>query len=355
MKKFFFSFLVALTTLTANAQETDKQMATLQHGDQTLVFYGIDAFVQAYEAAADTLDVITLSSGEFNSPGTVSKSICVYGAGFEDDETTGTNRTFINRNIDLTPADDEDEDGNIIKGGKHVNGVHLEGLNINGGVYCGNNNDVPICNLSIVKCNLAGSLLFDTPNYNCSIRQSVIGKNYYNYSIESELNGYAHSFYAENLLISNCWIQNGVYGFDNASTIKIDHCICMNYSYGPYEYTNNIMFNAPSNGAIARNNIFIGYEYTSDISEGNWSNLATAGVFAAEGEDGEYAAGKDFALKYPKKHVGNDGTEIGLHGGTYAWNKIPLIPRITSYELDTSNAANGTIKVSIKAEAQTKE
>ena len=66
-------------------------------------------------------------------------------------------------------------------------------------------------------------------------------------------------------------------------------------------------------------------------------------------------AEKDFALKYPKKHTGNDGTEIGLHGGTYAWNKIPLIPRITSYELDTSNAANGTIKVSIKAEAQTKE
>ena len=115
------------------------------------------------------------------------------------------------------------------------------------------------------------------------------------------------------------------------------------------------MFSTPEYGAIVRNNVFIGCDYTSDISEGNWSNLATAGVFAAEGEDGEYAAGKDFALKYPKKHVGNDGTEIGLHGGTYAWNKIPLIPRITSYELDTSNAANGTIKVSIKAEAQTKE
>lgn len=345
MKKFFFSFLVALTTLTANAQETDKQMATLQHGNQTMVFYGIDAFVQAYEAAADTLDVITLSSGEFNSPGTVSKSICVYGAGFEDDETTGTNRTFINSSIDLTPADDEDEDGNIIKGGKHVNGVHFEGIYING-ISCSNNNDVPINNLSIVKCYSYG-LWFDVSCSDCTIRQSVI----------TSISGYSNPV-AKNLLICNSW-TDAIMGFDYSSTIKVDHCICYIYNYpyyfGPYEYTSNIMFSTPENGAIVRNNVFIGCEYTSDISESNWNNLATAGVFAAEGEDGEYAADKDFALKYPKKHVGTDGTEIGLHGGTYAWNKIPLIPRITSYELDTSNAANGTIKVSIKAEAQTKE
>ncbi len=348
MKKFFFSFLVALTTLTANAQETDKQMATLQHGDQTLVFYGIDAFEQAYAAAADTLDVITLSSGEFNNSGYFSKSITVYGAGFEDDETTGTARTYINGTIYLRPADTEDEDGNIIKGGRHVNGVHLEGLYIDG-VYCENNNDVPISNLSIVKCRLLRGITFRTPSYDCSIRQSVI---YYDDYYSAGIIG---NCLATNLLISNCWIQGGVNSFDNASTIKVDHCICMYFNYGPYEYTNNIMFGNLYTGAIARNNVFIGYEYTDDISENNWGNLATAGVFAAEGEDGSYAAEKDFALKYPKKHVGTDGTEIGLHGGTYAWNKIPLIPRITSYELDTSNAANGTIKVSIKAEAQTKE
>ena len=175
MKKFFFSFLVALTTLTANAQETDKQMATLQHGDQTLVFYGIDAFQQALSAAADTLDVITLSSGEFNPPYyRISGSITVYGAGFEDDETTGTNQTYINGDIYLQPADTEDEDGNIIKGGKPVNGVHLEGLYIGGGVYCENNNDVPICNLSIVKCHLLSGITFRAPSYNCTFRQSVI-------------------------------------------------------------------------------------------------------------------------------------------------------------------------------------
>ena len=351
MKKFFFSFLVALTTLTANAQKTDKQMATLQHGNQTMVFYGIDAFKQAYDAAADTLDVITLSSGEFNAP-SIQKSITVYGAGFEDDETTGTNRTFINSSISIYPADAEDEDGNIIKGGKHVNGVHLEGLYIQSDIFCYNNNNVPISNLSIVKCYLS-SLVFYIPCSDCTIRQSVVDYAIYNNGNENEQRK------ATNMLISNCWIGSRIAWFDNSSTIKIDHCICCPtyYStyYGSYEYTNNIMFSTPEYGAIVRNNVFIGCDYTSDISEGNWGNLATAGVFAAEGEDGSYAAEKDFALKYPKKHVGNDGTEIGLHGGTYAWNKIPLIPRITSYELDTSNAANGTIKVSIKAEAQTKE
>jgi len=35
-------------------------MTTLQHGDQTYVFYGPDALVGAYNAAADSADVITL-------------------------------------------------------------------------------------------------------------------------------------------------------------------------------------------------------------------------------------------------------------------------------------------------------
>ena len=75
----------------------------------------------------------------------------------------------------------------------------------------------------------------------------------------------------------------------------------------------------------------------------------------AEGEDGTYAEDKDFALKYPNRYMGNDGTQVGLHGGAYAWNKIPVLPRITECTIDTNDVANGKLKVSIKAEAQTKE
>lgn len=59
MKK-LMTLLLAFMGLTANAQQTDQLTATLQAGDQTTVFYGIEAFKQAVEASPEG-GVITLS------------------------------------------------------------------------------------------------------------------------------------------------------------------------------------------------------------------------------------------------------------------------------------------------------
>ena len=111
----------------------------------------------------------------------------------------------------------------------------------------------------------------------------------------------------------------------------------------------------PRTGYIAYNCIFVAIGDPRQDENGNWYGVQNAGLWAAEGEDGTYAEDKDFALKYPNRYMGNDGTQVGLHGGTYAWNKIPVLPRITECTIDTSDVPNGTLKVSIKAEAQTKE
>lgn len=343
MKRQLLFLVVASIGMTANAQQTDKQMATLQHGDQTTVYYGIDAFKQAYDNAADTLDVITLSSGEFNVPGKISKSIAVYGAGFVRDTITGTDKTYLNAAIHLIPADIVDGDGQTVKAAKKVNGVHLEGLSIKYGIYVDNNSNEPIHNLQIVKC---GFYEFSTgvPSYDCSIRQSaleIIGSNKL----------------ANNLYISNCYVKQYIYyNFPSNSTIYVDHCIIHGGGYnGPYTYTNNIMYSVPSTGYTGYNNIFVGSGSPTQDDHGNWSNVPNAALWAVEGEDGSYSITKNYDLKYPDKYRGNDGTEIGLHGGIYAWNRIPCLPRITECTIYTKDAANGTIKLSLKAEAQTKE
>lgn len=344
MKRQLLFLVVASIGMTANAQQTDKQMATLQHGDQTTVYYGIDAFKQAYDNAADTLDVITLSSGEFNVPDKISKSIAVYGAGFERDTITGTDRTYLRGRITLIPADIVDGDGQTVKAAKRVNGVHLEGLNIYEGIYAENNANKPIYNLQIVKCGFS-SLDIKVSSYDCSVRQSSI----------KYISG---NNYASNFYISNCYVNTCISGFYNNSTIYIDHCILCRGDYGqfgPYTYTNNIIYRVPDTGYTSYNNIFVSNGSPTQDDYGNWNGVPNAALWATEGEDGSYAANKDFQLKYPDKYRGNDGTEIGLHGGTYAWNKIPCLPRITECTIDTKDAANGTIKLSLKAEAQTKE
>lgn len=356
MKKMFLSIVAIGLALMANAQQTEKQMATLQHGEQTKVYYGPSAFVSAYNAAADTLDVITLSSGEFDVPTQISKSIAVYGVGFENIDSLGIKMTYLRSGLKLIPANITDGDGETIKAAKRVNGVHLEGLRINGDITLDNNSDVAIHNLNVVKCRLA-HLGYSVACYDNTIRQCVIHEG-------------TSGNYASNLLISDCYLHGSSYstyyecikGFSSTSTILVDHCILKNTGSrycSPCMHTNNIFIGSQTliNAAsTVQSCMFVdGASFSGVMSVDNQTGLKGAAVWAAEGEDGEYSADKDFALKYPERYVGNDGTEIGLHGGVYAWNKIPCIPRITSCTLDTKDAANGTIRVSIQAEAQTKE
>ncbi len=350
MRKIFFSFVAAGIALTASAQQTDKQMATLQSGDRTTVFYGVDALKQAYLAAPDTLGVITLSAGDFSAPASLSKSVAIYGVGFERDEATGTNRTCVKGNIELKPVDTVNEDGYTVYGGKQPNGVHLEGLYVDGDVRLGNNHDVPICNLTIAKCH-ADRLYHQANSKDVVIRQSHIGNIFCSLNV---------GYIAQNMLVSNCHLGY-IDGLTLSSTIVVDHSILrdeslnMDHEFEAYTYTNSVLYKTPQTGYIAYNCVFVASGTPRQDENGNWYGVQNAGLWAAEGEDGTYAEDKDFALKYPNRYMGNDGTQVGLHGGTYAWNKIPVLPRITECTIDTSDVPNGTLKVSIKAEAQTKE
>lgn len=352
MKKLFLLTVAIGMMLTVHAQKTEKQMATLQHGEQTKVYYGPDALISAYKAAADSGDVVTLSSGEFNWGDNLSKSITIIGAGFEDDEVSGIKKTMINYQLRIKHADSVNGDGETIKGGRKVDNLHLEGLYINSDIYLESNN-FPVRNLEIVKC-YCTEIHLNSECYDVVIRQCVIQR-----PDQAKGGTINSSNTLHNLLVTNCYFGN-LYGAPTTSTINVDHClIYRGYSgyLGSYNYTNNILINSsiPTTASASNNILAEGSTFGGLLGENNWNGLKNAGVWAADGEDGSYSSTKDFALKYPEKYIGTDGTQVGLHGGQYAWNRIPSIPRITECTIDTQNAAVGTIKVSIKAEAQTKE
>lgn len=342
MKKFFLSLLAVGMCLTSNAQ-TEKLMATLQHGDTTTVYYGENAFYNAYQDAADTLDIITLSGGEFtNIPG-IQKSITIYGAGFEPASSQGGQMTYI--------------------GGLTIlaNGVHVEGICIGGGITIRHMTNLPIYNTEIVKC-YAKDISFGTDSYNTTIRQSRV----YN-GVQGTQHKDNPNNYAQNLLISNCYLGGeSVYGFSyhsvghftNESTIHVDHCLikAKSSSQGPISvarYTNNITYHGFPDGSSADKNIFITGENPAYNEFAWWGT--NEDFWAAEGEDGNYADEKTWELKNANNYIGTDGTQVGLHGGVYAWNKFITLPRITEYSVDTKDANNGFIKLTLKAEASNKE
>lgn len=338
--------MAAISLLAAKAQNNELPTATLQHGEQTMVFIGVDAFKNAYEAAADSGDVITLSSGKFNVSSNITKSLSVYGTGFEDDEATGTKATVISGSIYLLHGDINDSDGNVIKEGRKVNGCRFEGIALDDINLLSETNDI-----IIAKCKF-NTLYGRVTTTNLTVKQCVSLKIVGNYnSIPSSI--------FNNLYIVNSHVGDIYSYIDNRSTIQVDHCIVTGSLSQAVLCTNNILYRSLNSGATAKNNIFVGLN--SSVGNGvqdmgnNWTGVVDAGVWAEENADGSYAEDKTFELKYPEKYVGTDGTQIGLHGGLYPWNKIPSTPRIVESNIDTKTSAEGKLKVSIKVEAQTKE
>lgn len=88
-------FLLFMTMMSNNTYAQD-QVATLQHNGEISTFYGGNAFIEAYNAA-DTCDMITLSSGDFNVCD-INKPVIIHGAGARQDTTVNdrTPTVFVN-------------------------------------------------------------------------------------------------------------------------------------------------------------------------------------------------------------------------------------------------------------------
>lgn len=347
MKNFVLLAISLFVAMFAQAQETDVLMATLQHGGKTTVFIGYDAFKNAYNAAADSADIITLSSGSFRSPGTISKSITVFGAGFEHDTINDIKPTIIVGNVEIRTklSDAEDEDGYAIKVPVNLAGSRYEGLSFGGGSLSIYAADYEINDIFINKCDVGIKLL----NRN-SYSNVCVSNSYVRHVVNTDGRP---DFPVNNMLITNSYIES--FQLENSnSTLLIDHCIikCQLKNYS-CTITNSVLiygYGHNLNGTIVRNNIF----FCKDSYAENLCGETLKSTFAEEYGNGDYSADKSFALKYPQKYPATDGTEIGLYGGLHPWNKIPCIPRIIESSIDTKTSADGKLKISIKAEAQAK-
>lgn len=175
MKKFFLLMMACGVALWGRAQQgTDVLMATLQHGDEVSVYYGKTALEEAYTAAADSGDVVTLSAGVFSfSNHEFQKSLSVVGNGFVSDMENGIYPTIIEDGLYFKPRDVVDDDGEMVKEGVKVDGIRLEGLKLS---YVLFQSSGVIRDFQIVKCQLSGSerpLLFESSTENFVLRQSV--------------------------------------------------------------------------------------------------------------------------------------------------------------------------------------
>lgn len=342
--------MVALAIITANSfaqVQSDIQSATLIHGDQTSVYYGQYAFGSAYSKAEDG-DIIVLSAGSFNNAN-ISKSITIYGRGYETDTESGLAPTELS--LYIYAKESYDELGNQVY---TYPTVTIEGLSGSISVQSDSHGAV-LRNLVVRKCK--GSIGVYADCENCLISQCV----------SPSFHVPTSSYKASALNIENSWLSYVRGNEDIKSTINFDHCIIYKFNYHYYgntgdapiaNYTNCIFLDTglPTYSTTA-NNIFVSSTGSTETidANGNWRGVSNTLVWAEANENGDYAATKTFALKFPAKYVGTDGTEVGINGGHAPFDRISPIPRILAADVDLRTAEDGKLNVNFKVEAQTKE
>lgn len=305
MKKILLS-IIALCCTMAVAAQNEIMTAVLQHGSDVSVFTGANAFVNANAAAADG-DVITLSAGAFNVSD-IKKSITVYGAGFEKDETTSTEVTKINGQLNLG-----------VSGGGTLADVHLEGIYFNSHV----NTNVSLEGFVMEKCYVNGNVNVgensNTMIRNCVITGAIAGGDKI----------------ANNCILQNCYVGGAINTFNVSSSVKIDHCITCNF-VGPYFCTNSIFTYywvgayydraafANTEGAVVYNCIFRNFDYNNQDKNDfqNCYAVDIRGIFT-DAQNANYSATRTFEIQQPDIWIGTDGKEIGIR---YGWSKVPGTP-----------------------------
>ena len=320
MKKFLLS-MMALGCMMAAQGQNDVVTATLQHGNELTVFKMANALNEAVNAAVDG-DVITLSEGTFNAFSIDGKSLTIYGAGFEDDDITGTKTTKINGS-------------SYIRG--TISNLHIEGCSFGASV-----SDCNIESLRIQNCQIGG--------IGWSGSGSVLDMVLYSNVITGNVWGNSN-FQFNSVLISNCYVGGTIAYFPTLSPVMIDHCVLNKNGSGIYYYSNSIFTKNDiyilSAETVVKNCIFYAGSNYYAIDQENCYFGIGSNIFT-DADGGAYSADRTFEIQQPDVWIGTDGTQIGLHGGQ-GWSKVPRIPVIKSLGL---NVEGSSLKINYEAEVR---
>lgn len=327
MKKLFL-LLAMLTAMVLTAGAQSMQVATLSHEGTITSYTSADALRQAYEAAVDG-DVITLSSGVFNSVN-LEKRITVRGAGMGvkvNDSDPYIEPTIIKGSF------------NIITDDSAVHNTILEGVVCKDRVYWGGlgNKTFSKCRFTYLDHHLNAEV--GNPTFiQCVFDEVHITNNH---------NGNCN-FYS-------CYMGT----CPNTKSIDVmTNCI--------------INLNPENNGGrlqmegIVKNSIFI---FKEDLIQYNF--IAYNSIFKGPVEDrnrkafldnGNYILSDDIQLfkegsfyqltDDTKTYLGTDGTEVGIYGGTLAFDPTPTNPQIIKFNVAPKTTLDGKLSIDIEVYAK---
>ena len=344
MKKSFL-MLMALCACALMSFAQSSQIAILSHEGNISTYYGVDALKEAYNAA-ETGDVITLSSGTFNATD-ISKSITLRGAGMQADPEKGILPTILDGNYSINKTD-----SSILKLENIYHNGEIRYTTIYNAFFykCrfnyfrdanyGSNNDIQFDEVTFLHCKIVGGFTITAAsrdkNSSYLFRNSIVN----DFSIISvAINGNYCRHYA---------------------TIENSIIICIDLPHARV-YNSIVMTDAEETELGDSNSLFyncvgVHLSYDTDVSfdyaySYNCSNkVLDASLFKTY--RGTYSDSETFELTDEAKtlYLGTDGTEVGIYGGNMPFSPTPLIPQIKRCNVAGKTTVDGKLSVDIEVQ-----
>ena len=345
MKKLFFTMVVILmSTALSYAQNT--LVATLSHGDNITMYYGVNALSEAYKAAQSG-DVIMLSGGTFNAVN-IAKAVTIRGTGIDAIfPTCVTNNFTIN-----IPAND-------------TNRLSLEGIDFKGTITTKGSSTNFLCLKSriatlnwqtqasseiektalFIHCKLTKLFELKGTNTVCFINSSITdfwGSSSYTASaqfINCVLYGYPSEYHNSTFINSIMFGMNGGHKIYEGDAVLPAECMAMNC----------VTFFACKDGYASINDA--SYGPYSELQGGSINCMtSTLGIFKRFIEfDGDQSF--ELTDEAQSMYLGTDGTQVGMYGGDNPYNPTPTYPRITKMNVASKTTPDGKLSVEIEVSA----
>ena len=327
MKKFIVLFVAVMAMFATTAKAQSSLLATLNHEGTISTFYGTNALQQAHTAAADG-DVITLSSGTFQSVN-ITKAVTLRGAGMALDAATQTEPTVLANDFTIDIPDETTQR------------LTIEGIYTNQTVTINKLKNAMFLkdrfryfslpssgygkDLTFIHCRITEEYYGNGNSNNSAVFQNCLvrgmsGKNYIfnNCLFLAETNSI--NSHCDNSEYRNCIILNTSDTY--SSSTYYNNLYCKSSSYARFNVTNN------TNVEVAKDNEAI--KNLFDYSDDNEYKLTEAAKALIKG---------------------SDGTEVGVYGGSLPYDPTPTNPQISKFNVAAKTTADGKLSVDIEVKS----
>ena len=362
MKKLLVTLLAsALCVIGAKAQDATTQVATLSHDGALKAYYGQNSLKKAYEAAENG-DIITLSAGTFPCYASIAKNITIRGVGGWADGNTDNNVTYISGGSEITLQDSNYE--LTIEGVRFSNDVYISSSfykectfsKVNFGSRCFKASENVYAKL--IHCVTTSFFqLFQGICTNCVLNDfnaksgtnAITLQNCVIYSYGettwTNYNTFSRSLFNEDVLTNCIFISDGEYQL--ASNNTVHNCVYFNTSIKDYNFFANV---TNTTNKIVEDRVH--FFKNPNIVKMSKDTEGEISAYTVDFEDLRMDGTGLFELSDDAKkiYLGNDGTVVGVWGGTRPFNMTPSNPRVKKFDIVPRVDEDGKLKVTIEVE-----